>query len=432
MDRMIGLYLNEVAPIITSATASSTSAQPPNADTRYSRVTPRTNTALIADQSIAPRSSSGLGEALLDVLENANNLTSIAQAYQSYFKSDALWSDKVLALGGGLASILSSSELPPVSEFGDALGGVVGIGSVAADITVELTDLWAMGTPALQQTAYDDLQSTNGNLLLNSLQTGFAAVLAGSGAGLLGPYAAELYATLENNTSAGVVFQGGSLITNIVQLNFGDELQTALNAASQQLLNPFTSISQGIAEISGTIGIPDYFSSGAFTPGLQNLFNQLNEVSVSSNGTAFTTIADPVGNFTSFLSLQIPSFNYGAANLQVLDPLTQLILNTLDLKGGQGESSQIIDLSKLTTTAPLKLPMVNVLMNFTECIEVWNIACYTQCNDIYAPSNGNWNILGLEGCENACNTAYNACVAPLSVGASTLARETSRTLERRR
>jgi trimeric autotransporter adhesin len=412
MDRMLGLYLTELAPIITSAAAPSAPANPASTHTQNSRLPSKLKAASKGSQ--ASQSTSGLGEALLNTIENANNLTSIALGYQSYFKSDATWSDKVLAVGGGLATLLGTSELPPVQEAGLALGAVVGMASMASDITAELGDVAGMylasypgAPPLLQQTAYNDLQSTNGKLLLDTLQTEFSLAAAGSGAGFLGSFGGALYGTLEQGAPA-VAFQGASLITNIVQLKFGDDLQTALNAATQQLLNPFTSISQGIANITGTVDVPNYFAPGFLTPGLENLLNRLNEVSVSNNGTAFSTVADPIGNFSLFLSLQDPFFNYAAANFQVLDPVTQDIL---------GRDVQAINLSMLTTATPLQLPTINIFMDYFECFNVYEVIDYGQCVNVHPYP----DVSGLLACVSAVNTAFNACAAAAQSVTSTSA-----------
>jgi hypothetical protein len=174
MDRVFGLYLTEIAPLIMSATASSAPAGAPNALGRRAQLASAGSRQSKGDQSVAPLDSSPLGEALLEAITGQANLTAIMVAAQSYYASNATAMDQQLAILGGVGTYLSMVSNGSLGQLGLALGPVVGLASMAVDIDVEVTDLhtlYSATDAATQSAAYDELQSTNGKLLLDTLGT---------------------------------------------------------------------------------------------------------------------------------------------------------------------------------------------------------------------------------------------------------------------
>jgi hypothetical protein len=113
-------------------------------------------------------------------------------------------------------------------------------------------------------------------------------------------------------------------------------LETALNVAGQLIEYPFTSASQGIAEVAGTIQVGG--NNGVVTPQY--------EVAVSNGTTSFTTIADPAGDYQVYVPLQTIGFDYTTATVTVSSSVGPL-------------GSQTIDLSHLTTNVVLQVPTVS-------------------------------------------------------------------------
>jgi len=69
--------------------------------------------------------------------------------------------------------------------------------------------------------------------------------------------------------------------------DLGRNLETALNVATELVGHPFTSSSQGIADVTGAVQVTS--SNGLATPQYQ--------VTVSNGTISFNTLADPSGNY---------------------------------------------------------------------------------------------------------------------------------------
>jgi uncharacterized protein (TIGR03437 family) len=365
-DRLIGAYLTELAPVVTASSSGiSQVSSARSAIASAPTLSLPVNASLLGflpslgyrflrpDQSgrnetsgLLPSASTLTIPDILDIITESTNATAITQAIQSYFQSDALWSDKVLALGGGAATALGALPIPEAKQAGLALGALVGMASMASDITVELTDVAAMyyaidntANPNLQQVAYDDLKSTNAKLILDALQTELSLAAAGSGVSWLGPFGEKLCGELEAGLP-GIALQSAALITDTIQMatsqGLSQNLETALNVAGQLIEYPFTSASQGIAEVAGTIQVGG--NNGVVTPQY--------EVAVSNGTTSFTTIADPAGDYQVYVPLQTIGFDYTTATVTVSSSVGPL-------------GSQTIDLSHLTTNVVLQVPTVS-------------------------------------------------------------------------
>jgi hypothetical protein len=93
---------------------------------------------------------------------------------------------------------------------------------------------------------------------------------------------------------------------------------------------------QGIGYVTGMVNVATNEGTGAPLSGIQ-LSSDLTDV--------FTTIADPSGNYQLFVPLQDPAFDYADATVTIIDPISQSNLG-----------SEVVDLSTLTTAAPLQIP----------------------------------------------------------------------------
>lgn len=73
------------------------------------------------------------------------------------------------------------------------------------------------------------------------------------------------------------------------------------------------------------------------------------EITLTSNGIDFDTIADPSGNFQTIVTLQVPGFNYGNVGVEFIDPISDAELGseTVDLSAMGGS---MVPITILTVT----------------------------------------------------------------------------------
>src|SRR5262249_35355519 len=140
-------------------------------------------------------------------------------------------------------------------------------------------------------------------------------------------------------------------------------------------VNPFTSVTQGFGTVTGTLSTPNYGTGIANLPPLAGI-NVASEISVSSADFAFNNIVDPEGNYILFVPLQVDRFTYTSANLQIVDPVSNNIVNIVDPATGKSVKSLTIDLSGLSTDILFQIATIHA---FVDCYKM-DTDCSKQCD----------------------------------------------------
>lgn len=254
--------------------------------------------------------------------------------------------------------------------------------------------------------AYDDFQKNVHDARINFVNAELGLISIGTEAGAFGTSLVKVLnskigqTALQTSALATTAYDcatapGGKCYSSVEDaiLQIGTELKTQFNSATQ-----------GFAIVSGSAQIP--FETGMVPA--QNL------VQFSSTGVTLNTLADPNGNFQLFVPLNVDPFTYAGTDLQIIDPVSRDIVNTIDLRSGQSMSSQVIDLSGLTTKAPFQVPTIRLL---PDCYKTLT-SCQHQCDTVWDQST-----FTLDGwfkfvdCYTNCYNAWAFCTGyPLTLG----------------
>ena len=379
MDRIIGLHLSQIAPVVLSAPNIAESA---SAAAIHSSVPLPRNRFTLPSKGEAPEISGTNLDTVLNAIDSATNQIGLAQATSDYYAKDATAIDKGLAVGSGLGSFYGQLTLGAegrAATAGNVYGALVSSASLLNNLGMELGDLGFLmfashygGDRNVIAEATDDLNTRATGSVYSTIN-------------------AELSLLTISNPESNLL-KSLALVSAVEQCNSAScysNLDTTSIQAGAETSTTFSSPTLGFAILDGTAQIP--YSTGLVPP-------TQNEVQLSSNGVVFNGVADENGNFQMFVPLQVDPFRYTSANFQVLDPTTQDIL---------AQSAQVIDLSMLTTAAPLRLPTINIVMDYFECFNVFEVIDYGQCVNLHPYP----DVSGLLTCVNAVNAAFNACAA---------------------
>lgn len=386
MDRIIGLHLSQIPSVALSTKLNSKAITSSN-ETAHAGI----DYSSIDYSSIAK--NDGRYSGIADLINVATNLTSLAQANASYYSKDATAIDKGLALASGFGSLynnltLGAAATGPTRLFGTVYGATLSGAILLNNLVMESSDLavlYVNGSDRAKITqAYDDLSQrvSASRLKLGNVGLDLVDVIGGgSGQGVI--------ASLKFITAAA----------NCYSSSCYSSLFDASLQAGAETSTIFTSDTRGFAFVNGRAQIP--FDTGMQTP--------QNGVQLSISGVMLNTLADQNGNFQLFVPLPGDPFMPAGADLQIIDPVTQDPVYIIDLTTKQSKSSQVIDLSGLTTKAPLQLPNFSVFMN---CLKTLSI-CFDTCNTI-------WPLIPFEPafdlnyCLDGCVKAVDACTSAQS------------------
>lgn len=380
MDRILGLYLSELATTIQSgisaspAVASINRAGRISADRsasaptfqllrRFQFASPmalllsRRSTALEPKRRAFSSSNSGL-QSLLTVIQTTNNSSGIAEGLQSAMKSNQSPLDVSLAIGGGVSGLFglaNQAGVPGTGLASSGLGALVASTALLQNLGNELGDLafimYASGhsvDPSVEAEAQTDLNNNASKAWLNTAAAELNLFDFGTGNLYNSAYdqfgeavANEVQDSFENN-STQIGLQSAELIVGLAQTaqdgGFNQVFSTAVNLAAETI-NPFTSVAEGFAEVVGQADVPNSGGEAAALSGI--------DLS-SLGGDFFTTLADQNGNFDVIVPLQDPNFVYSSADVTIVDPLTP----------GSNLGSEGVSLSDLTTATALQVPTI--------------------------------------------------------------------------
>jgi hypothetical protein len=402
MDRTIAVYLTQLSPVISAAAPGNSvavSGRLAMADGRR-------------QQSVQPLASSGACSSsranmacLLQLIQTAANVASIAQAWQTTAHDDNTVVDKALAVAGGVQGVLGFAAQitanPSLVRFAAAYGAGLSVAAVANDVANESVALgyiikesyFGTGDPTTLQTAQQVLDDTQTRLKLDLLQEGVSFLDYGT-QGVFEAYTGGFNTYLKKlaNQAKELALQSSSFILSTAQIahdrGYSQEFETALQAAAQ-LASPFTSAQQGFAAVYGKLG-------GAATP------PAVSGIAISSHKTdTFTTMADSSGGYSLTIPLQDPNFDYANATVNVFTPLGLVPL-------GRATAS----LSTLASSASLLLPFVNIAPAACtlQQLTAWDHICTNQFNNLSNACSSIQGLLQQNQCINAALRAWENCV----------------------
>jgi len=354
MDRVFGLYLTQFSSIY-SATATPAVLKANSMSARGFSGRRSKHALRIRPFIVSPEQASTGGlSAVLNYITAAGNLTALTQAYSDGTAKDATTFDKVLAISNGASALYGLATVGGTvgqavagAAFGALLSGV----SLLNHTGMELGDLAFImvasrngGDPAVLQEAQNDLNNNSHAAAIDAIQTELNLAAVGGAFGSFGNGVVGSFLAVENAggqialQSAGFITGAYGCVTSSSGPCYTAIENTALNLGSE-VINIFTSNSQGFAEVSGTANISN--SQGSTLAADTGI--AISSFDVSSSD--MTALADPNGNYDLFVPLQAANTNYGLLTVTAFDPVSGLVL-----------ASSPIDLTSLTTTAPMQLP----------------------------------------------------------------------------
>jgi uncharacterized protein (TIGR03437 family) len=410
MDRIIGQHLSQIATVVSSVTQLA--SLPSGGTSRLSARLPKENDGIALKVKAEASSTTNPNMAtVLNVIEGATNQIALEQAISDSQDQDGTWADKVLAAAGGVGSLYNQVTLGTEGRqatAGTEFGAVVSAVSLINNVVMESYDL---GLVALAPDSPKANQAAN-DLYKRANDSTYAAINVELG---LLTLANPEFLKLNQFASAGL--KSLALVSAVEQC-YSTSCYSNLDTSSLQLAAEtptiLSSSTLGFGIVGGTAQIP--YSSGMVSPGQ-------NEVQVSSNGVMFSGIADENGAFQLFVPLQADPFTYATADLQIVDPITQNTLNTIDLRTGKADSLQVVDLSRLNTHAPLVLPTIKVLADCSDSEDT----CFKQCSAIWDADNTLQGVENQATCVLRCQAGYNSCsAAQAGTGAPALSAGLSR------
>jgi hypothetical protein len=261
--------------------------------------------------------------------------TSTAAACPSHREEECA-TDAYLAAEGGFGVIVS--HLLPAAQ-GEVLGAVAGVisdarilGDAFGDLAAVISGL-ASGDQNVLNSAVNDL---------NCLST-FKLVKAGSDLIKLTPVGKLL------------LLKGVATTLNLIDVeneffNDGSEnnaCSTGVNTG-KQYPNPFPSPDQGIGFITGNAVITN-------SQGLAAAQSGLDLCCFGASGLGIVGVADPGGNYSLPVPLQVPGTDYTSLFAEVFDPVSGIML-----------TFETVDLSGLNTSAPVQVPPMAATCNDTD------------------------------------------------------------------
>ena len=411
MDRTVGVYLTEIAPIISSTVSVTTPSS-----SMFSVIIPEkcvSTEAAIAGASPEPATvpaggskattsaASGSIEAVLNAISLASNQINLAKAVADYHASDSTSVDKGLAVANGLGSLYGSATVGEEGKAGRAgsyYGAIVAGASLLNNLGLEMGDLLflivASGTKvdsSVTTEAWDDLQKNARDARINTVSAELSLAELGEEPVAFGLAVSRSLRSFVASDAGALLIQSGDLVlstydcaavapggcyANIANIS----VQAAANTPTQ-----FSSSTRGFGIIDGAIQLGNTGSPVVVQSELQ----------LSSNNIMFTNAIDDAGNYVLVVPLQVDSFVYNDAQVENVSPITQDTANIIDPRSGLTETSYTVDLSSLTSATPFPVPTLKV---FWDCSEALT-ACANYCLAV-----SDW-----VSCLTSCNGGYDSC-----------------------
>ena len=376
MDRVLGAYLTQMQPYLANPPANVVLAARRR---RQSPVLGLSNYGLVRGKVARPGprhriigarpralSASGSMKQLTDYLTYAANGSGIAATLQSYATSDGNFLDKVSAVTGGLSGILglyAQKELTPTEAFpvntaAAVLGAVSGGAALLNDLGHELGALAFVITasdntdPSVINDAWQEISDKNVHVVIDAAQTELSLFSYGVNSAdlplfstALNNFGLEAAAAFQTSAESGNIntgFQGASLFVNLASY-YADEGFDSLANCGTQLYGEASSgaikVADAFGDLLGSVDVTTDLGIEAPLSGI-DLFSDLPD--------SFDALADPNGNYVMTLPIGDPNFDYSAADLEVVDPVSQ-----------QNLGNVTVNLSSLSSQSAFNLPTVS-------------------------------------------------------------------------
>ena len=399
MDRVLALHLSQIASVVSAARTIPALAPVPATRSLVRPSWGESVPASLVGAAPAVSLTSANLATVLNVIDGATNQIGVQQAISDYYHNDATARDQSLAVAGGLGSLYGQMTLGaegPPALYGNVYGAVVSSSALLNNLGMEIGDLGFLmyasrygGDQSVVNAAIRDIseRADNSWFALANAELNFLSI--GSELGSFGP---GVVAALKTDAGKGILKSAalGLAVAQCASTSCYADLETASVQAGAETSAIFGSDTQGYAIVDGNLQ-----TSISFGP-----VPHQNEVQVSSNGVVFNSLADENGNYQMFVSLRADPFQYASADLQIVDATSQDSLNIIDPTSGKAGASQVIDLSALTTKAPLQLRAIHVQV---DCGKGWG-TCLAQCDAVWPGITPEWG-----ACYGACASAGHAC-----------------------
>jgi hypothetical protein len=248
--------------------------------------------------------------------------------------------DQVSAIGAGIDAV--NKLLPDAEKFGAMTAMLSVTNTVVHCLTNDAMYIYAgvTGDTATQAVIVQDMAENE----TKSVDALFALLPFVPGLGALQP-AAEVASSVWGYWTTGRDYyclannNGSSVCPDKADTNTAEQ-------ADQQNQQLFSSTNPEFADVTGT------------ATESSNLGVQAPQAGVELNpapGGEIDTLADPNGDFQMWVPLGDPTFNYGAADFSLFDPVTDTVL-----------SSETVDLSQAGSTASVVIPALSGTCNDTD------------------------------------------------------------------
>jgi hypothetical protein len=288
----------------------------------------------MARTTTASSGQAGLSASQLkDDLTVLETITGVSAIGQSALKTATIqnWTDTVEAAATGLGGVaaalpegvLSESTKYAVGAAGSILGDADILSSVCADDAAFLVGAVTQNQ-ALMNTSVEAMNSLDKTKLFNA-SINLTLTLLG------GPTFGDGW----NNVSTVASYIKSYYDIGVPLLVDSD---TKYQAIDLEYPTPFTSDTQGIAQIAGMANISN--NQGIAAPQ-----SSIELCCMGASDLGIQGIADPSGNYDLFVPLEVPSTSYNNLTLSAFDFISDITL-----------SSETVDLSGLNTSQPVQVP----------------------------------------------------------------------------
>lgn len=331
MDRVFGLHLTQLAPVIAQATASSATAK------AQSNVTAHVNASTSSFPSMKD---------LTTIIDGAKFGWSLGAARVTATQKDASLLDKGLAIGSAAVNLLNLLGLKKAADYaGAAVSGMTLLNDLGNEIGAAAYVVLNSHSPVAGEAA-QEVEDRHRNVVADSIHTitGLLGIGVDYQPQSLGP---KLVAFLENHSTA---LESADYLVDGAEVCEKANCVEKLLDVSQSIMadipsSGFANALQGFTELAGL--------SNVTYPNIDPFYSEQSEIAVQPvDASQIISIADPTGAYDMYVPLQAPNTSYGSLNISASDPITGATL-----------AQQPLNLATAGSTAPVKVPPMSGVCN---------------------------------------------------------------------
>ena len=374
MDRILGAYLVQMQPYLVAPPAGTAlekiyRGMPVLGISKRGPV--RGGVVRVArgrKQGRPQASASGSMTSLIGFLTNAANGSGIAATYQSYATSDANFLDKISAVAGGFSGLfglyaqnaLSPTKAFPLNTVAAALGAISGGAAMLNDMGHELGALAFVITasdttdPSVINMAWTEITDKNLHLVVDSIQTELSLFSYGVNSAdlplfssALDTFGLQVAGWAQTSAEEGAIngsIQVVSLLTNLASYDLDMGFQTLSNLGTQlsnEASAGLINVENAFGELVGSVDVTTDLGIEAPLSGL---------LLDSDYSDTFNTLADPNGDYMMTVTIGDPDFDYSDGVLNLMDPVTQEPLGSVNLNLTNLSSQSAFSVSTVSGT----------------------------------------------------------------------------------